>query len=131
MLYGYLFIGYSRWRGADLVTRTRNFFGVIMVQRDRVMTYLIHGATFQGAQYRAISRVRLPTLYYGYDSGIGVLLENLAKRRLNKPMRLGVVGLGAGTLAAYGRTGRLHPLLRDQSGNRPLVAGRDIRCSPT
>ena len=90
---------------ADLVTRTRNFFGVIMVQRDRVMTYLIHGATFQGAQYRAISRVRLPTLYYGYDSGIGVLLENLAKRRLNKPMRLGVVGLGAGTLAAYGRPG--------------------------
>jgi hypothetical protein len=105
MLYGYLFIGYSRWRSADLVARTRNFFGVIMVQRDRIMTYLIHGATFQGAQYRAISRVRLPTLYYGYDSGIGVLLENLAKRRLNNPMRLGVVGLGAGTLAAYGRPG--------------------------
>jgi hypothetical protein len=105
MLYGYLFIGYSRWRSADLVTRTRNFFGVIMVQRDRFMTYLIHGATFQGAQYRAPSRVRLPTLYYGYDSGIGVLLENLSKRHLNNPMRLGVVGLGAGTLAAYGRPG--------------------------
>ena len=57
MLYGYLFIGYSRWRSADLVTRTRNFFGVILVQRDRVMTYLIHGATFQGAHI-AESHVR-------------------------------------------------------------------------
>jgi hypothetical protein len=105
ILYGYLFVEYSRWRGANLVTRTRNFYGVIMVQRDRFMTYLIHGATFQGSQYRGISRVRLPTLYYGYDSGIGVLLDNHPKRRLRNPMRLGVVGLGAGTLAAYARPG--------------------------
>jgi hypothetical protein len=105
ILYGYLFVEYSRWRSQDLVTRTRNFYGVIFVQRDRFMTYLIHGATFQGSQYRAISRVRVPTLYYGYDSGIGVLLENHPKRRSGSPMRLGVVGLGAGTLAAYGRPG--------------------------
>jgi hypothetical protein len=105
-LYAYVFVEFSWWRGLNAVARTRNFYGVFMVQQDESITLLIHAATYQGAQYRGRLNRLLPTLYYGYDSGIGVLLENHPKRRSTaSPMRLGVVGLGAGALAAYGRRG--------------------------
>jgi len=46
-------------------------------------------------------RRRTPTAYYGLRSGIGLLFEGseIAKRRV------AIIGLGAGTLAAYGRKG--------------------------
>jgi spermidine synthase len=46
---------------------------------------------------------RNPTSYYGPRSGIGLLLG--ATERLSAPVRIGLVGLGAGTLATYGRPG--------------------------
>jgi hypothetical protein len=129
VLYAYIFIGFARWRGANAVARTRNFYGVFMVQQDRFMTLLVHGATYQGAQYRGPINHLSPTLYYGHDSGIGILLDNHPKRSSGAiaPMRLGVVGLGAGTLAAYGRPGdyiryyEINPaILRLSRGPRPL-----------
>jgi hypothetical protein len=106
VLYAYVFVGFSWWRGSNAVARTRNFYGVFMVQQDRSITLLIHAATYQGAQYGGRLSHLIPTLYYGYDSGIGVLLENHPKRRsAASSMRIGVVGLGAGALAAYGRRG--------------------------
>jgi len=43
--------------------------------------------------------------YYGPNSGIGVFLSNHPKRSVPENLRIGVVGLGAGTLAVYGRPG--------------------------
>lgn len=129
VLYAYTFVGFTRWRGANVVARARNFYGVFMVQQDRFVTLLIHGATYQGAQYRGGRSHLSPTLYYGHDSGIGVFLDSHPKRnsRTIAPMRLGVVGLGAGTLAAYGRPGdylrfyEINPeILRLSQGPRPL-----------
>ena len=129
VLYAYMFVGFARWRGASVLARTRNFYGVFMVQQDRFMTLLIHGATYQGAQYRGRINHLIPTLYYGHDSGIGILLDNHPKRNSGTiaPMRLGVVGLGAGTLAAFGRPGdyiryyEINPaILRLSQGPRPL-----------
>ena len=106
VLYAYVFVEFSRWRGLNAVARTRNFYGVFMVQQEQSITLLIHAATYQGAQYRGRLNHLLPTLYYGYDSGIGLLLQNHPKRRSTaSTLRLGVVGLGAGALAAYGRRG--------------------------
>jgi hypothetical protein len=129
ILYGYIFIGFTRWRGTNVVARTRNFYGVFMVQQDRFMTLLVHGATYQGAQYRGQINHLSPTLYYGHDSGIGIFLDTHPKRNSPTiaPMRLGVVGLGAGTLAAYGRPGdyirfyEISPaILRLSQSPRPL-----------
>jgi len=45
-------------------------------------------------------------VYYGPESGIGVLLSDHPKRSSGDgTLRVGLVGLGAGTLAAYGRRG--------------------------
>jgi SAM-dependent methyltransferase len=52
-------------------------------------------------QYLAADRRRLPTTYYGRKSGVGLAIENTR----HSTQRVGVIGLGAGTIAAYGRPG--------------------------
>jgi SAM-dependent methyltransferase len=62
---------------------------------------MIHDGIVHGTQLRTEELKRTPTAYYGRSSGIGVTLSAFADR----PVRIGVVGLGAGTLAAYGKPG--------------------------
>ena len=86
-----------------VVTSLRNFYGVIQVH---VATgkILMHGRTMHGAQLDP-PYDRVPATYYGPDSGVGIALTRLSKRIAGARLRLGVVGLGAGTLAAYGEPG--------------------------
>jgi SAM-dependent methyltransferase len=86
---------------------SRNFYGVLRVrdyaadqpaQHERVM---IHGRILHGQQFLAPERRRQPTSYYTENSGVGRLLRALADR----PLQVGAVGLGAGTIATYGKTG--------------------------
>jgi L-ascorbate metabolism protein UlaG (beta-lactamase superfamily) len=63
---------------------------------------MIHGATVHGRQYQAADKRRLPIAYYGPQSGVGETLQALQK---TGPIRVGAVGLGVGTLAAYARPG--------------------------
>jgi spermidine synthase len=52
----------------------------------------------------APDRRREPILYYGPGTGVSVALEY----DLGRAKRVGVIGLGTGTLAAYGRNGDLY-----------------------
>jgi spermidine synthase len=83
---------------------SRNFYGAVTVSDfggDAPWRSLRHGAILHGGQYiDSESRRRQPSTYYSRQSGIGIALEKLAR-----PARIGVVGLGAGTLATYGRPG--------------------------
>jgi len=85
----------------------RNFYGSLITldsQRDDPrdnVRQLYHGAIKHGEQFLAPDRKREPTAYYGATSGIGLAIAHT--RPLNK--RVGVIGLGAGTLAAYGQKG--------------------------
>jgi hypothetical protein len=92
----------------DVVSMSRNFYGVLRVRqhgsRDDPGTLerqLVHGSIMHGQQYLDDALRRLPTSYYVPSSGIGRLL----RARSERPLQVGVVGLGAGTLAAYGRRG--------------------------
>jgi hypothetical protein len=81
----------------------RNFYGALRVyelaQGGKAM---FHGQTLHGAQLNPPNN-HLPMAYYGPESGIGILLQNHPKRMIGDGgLRVGVVGLGAGTLAAYG-----------------------------
>jgi spermidine synthase len=62
----------------------------------------MNGTITHGLQYLAPARRDQPTSYYGPKSGVGIALQALASRG---PLRVGVIGLGAGTIAAYGRRG--------------------------
>jgi SAM-dependent methyltransferase len=84
--------------------RMRNFYGTLQVTDSGAgagaARSLFNGKILHGMQFLSTDRSRLPTTYYGPQSGAGLVLQS---RRANA--RVGVIGLGAGTLAAYGRPG--------------------------
>ena len=90
----------------DLLLGERNFYGAIRIlELSQGGKALSHGVTLHGAQLNPPND-RLPTTYYGPDSGIGILLRNHPRRMKSAAnLRVGLVGLGTGTLAAYGRPG--------------------------
>ncbi|MCY2995013.1 MAG: fused MFS/spermidine synthase [Planctomycetota bacterium] len=101
----------AQWQAWDReggLVRVRNFYGVLTVRErfpndpQRRGLALYHGATQHGYQFLAEEKRRIPTNYFVERSGVGRALR-CAQR--NGPLRVGVIGLGAGTLATYGRPG--------------------------
>ena len=84
----------------ETIASERNFFGVLRVQTDHQGVRLVHGSTIHGMQ-RHGEFASEPTTYYGYQSGVGLTIEALQKRQ--PALKIGVVGLGCGVLATYGR----------------------------
>jgi hypothetical protein len=93
----------------------RNFYGVFRVRQvafgeDELETRMLsHGITTHGFQFTDPERRDQPTAYYGPGSGIGLTISNI-NQVLSNPsdrsgLKVGVVGLGVGTLAAYGQSG--------------------------
>lgn len=91
-------------RGEPVIARIRNFFGVKTILRAPVAIELYHAQILHGAQNTDSAVRNEPTLYYSRVTGIGILLGHLL-RTSQGALRVGVVGMGAGTLAAYGRHG--------------------------
>jgi len=92
----------------DTIVATRNFYGVLRVKKlgtndANLHRSLIHGTILHGTQYLSPDLRTQPTTYYTSSSGIGRLLEVLHPSV--KPLKIGVIGLGTGTLAAYGAKG--------------------------
>ena len=86
---------------------TRNFYGSLRVQqtvtdRGEPIRLLLNGSIQHGTQIFSLDLRQSPTTYYAEDSGIGLALANCCA---DHPRSIGVIGLGAGTLAAYGRPG--------------------------
>src|SRR5205807_4991234 len=67
---------------------------------DRIFRELTHGQIRHGYQYLQYPQSTWPTTYYGPHSGVGIALNSLTG-----PRRVAVIGLGTGTLAAWGRPG--------------------------
>jgi spermidine synthase len=99
----------ERFRTAQVVHQERSFFGVLRViasQPGKAPAHVLrHGTTLHGMQFTSPSLRTLPTAYYGFATGIGLALQGATP---GTPVRVGVVGLGSGTLAAYGRPGDLY-----------------------
>ena len=105
----------------DTLVSARNFYGALSVreihEQDRpgaAGRLFYHGRILHGAQYASGHEVSGPAAYYGQESGAGLSLQ-----RKSTAQRVGVVGLGAGTLAWYGRRGdyyrfyEINPLVED------------------
>jgi hypothetical protein len=92
----------SRVLTAKAVAMSRNFYGVLRVEGFQDAYVMKHGQIRHGHQFRDATRRRHPTTYYGYDSGVGLVLR---QHRADTPRRVGVIGLGAGTLAVYAQPG--------------------------
>ena len=87
--------------------RARSYFGVYTVIDDteHQMRLLVHGGTTHGIELTTPGLEDAPTAYYGPDSGAGLVFEN-ATGLFGDDASIGVVGLGAGTLACYHQPGQ-------------------------
>ena len=87
------------------VASARNFYGILRVMErfddNGRFRELQHGRTLHGMEYLASAQRDWPTSYYGPHSGIAMALNALGPSN----RRIAVVGLGTGTLAAWGRAG--------------------------
>jgi hypothetical protein len=87
--------------------RTRSYFGIYTVHdypSARLRT-LAHGTTLHGQQSTDPEKRREPMTYYGRSSGVGRVLDE-APALFGDKARVGIVGLGTGTLACYRRPGQ-------------------------
>jgi hypothetical protein len=98
------------WRVGQTVVTARNFFGVLRVYdpepsaRLRVRRFQ-HGRIVHGMQFLDPDRRMQPNSYYTSQAGIAQAIQRHPKRLAGTPMRIGVFGLGIGTIAAWGRSG--------------------------
>ncbi|MFS0735957.1 fused MFS/spermidine synthase [Sphingomonas sp. 1P06PA] len=89
----------------ELDARTRSYFGIYtVIDRPRTRE-LVHGTTLHGVQSRVPGQEYRPASYYAPGSGVGMAMTD-APRLFGPHARIGVVGLGAGTLACYSRPGQ-------------------------
>jgi hypothetical protein len=130
----------ARRQAAQAVVRVRNFYGVLRVE-DRVAPGvvlmqgdskqlldpdpryrdLINGTIEHGIQFLSAGRRREGTTYYGPQSGVAIALRLAGEQG---PIKAGIIGLGAGTLATYGRAGdrymfyEINPLVVELANNQ-------------
>jgi hypothetical protein len=105
MLAAYVFLGQAKDEASLNLESTRNFYGTLTVAEHNVdnpsLHYysLTHGSITHGLEFVTSPQSMLPTTYYGLHSGVGLAI-------LNAPVlggrKLGLVGLGTGSLTAYG-----------------------------
>jgi hypothetical protein len=130
------------------VASERNFYGILSVKdveiNNKIQRRLIDGTTSHGTQSLESGEEAIPLSYYRKNTGVALVLEQLTKQRLDEgrhqKINAGFVGLGAGTLAAYGNEGdhyvfyELNPAvifaaqnyfsyLKDSAANIELVLG--------
>ena len=107
------------------IVNVRNFYGSLRVKETHqpsqagTSRVLLHGSIKHGMQWFAEEYRHEPTTYYARDSGVGLAMGYCCEGR---PRRVGVIGLGAGTMAAYGRDGdtmrfyEINPLVEGIAG---------------
>ncbi len=91
--------------GSSLVME-RNFYGGLRVMEydkgtEQESRTMVHGTITHGVQFTSPQRSREAVSYYAPSSGIGMAMKYIRR----SPVKVGVIGLGAGSLAAYARPG--------------------------
>ena len=138
---------HTEFRRETLVAM-RNFYGALRVKQNigpqgATLRTLTNGNIQHGTQiFGTDAQRKMPTTYYAPDSGVGMALRFCCADR---PRRIGVIGLGSGTLAAYGHAGdsirfyeinpAVPPIAQNvftyirESGAKIDIAGGDARTS--
>jgi len=92
------------------ITESRNFYGAATIKKTEEHIKLVNGRIMHG--FQPISQdsgalIYEPTSYYSKLSPLGISIELYREKTGKTPIKIGAIGLGAGTLAYYGREGDL------------------------
>jgi spermidine synthase len=108
----------------NTIAATRSFYGALRVKQGlgvqgAMLRTLTNGNVEHGTQiFGSDAQRKTPTSYYAEDSGVGLALRMCCGERARK---IGVIGLGAGTLAAYGQAGDQIRFYEINPGVEPLA----------
>jgi hypothetical protein len=135
----------------DIVDRDRNFYGTVSVARlgdwendpSESGLALYNGRIWHGFQYQDPARHLEPTTYYVTGTGAALSVQEHPKRKAGLGLRVGVIGLGTGSMAAHAVEGdkfyfydidpkivafaRKHFTYLDKSPGKPEVILGDAR----
>lgn len=106
--------------GASILRMDRSFFGVHRVTGDSISHYLVHGNTTHGRQNTEYPLI--PLTYYHHSGPIGQVLDTFGPAI----QKCAFIGLGVGSLAAYGTPYRditffeIDPSVRDLASDPKL-----------
>lgn len=112
----------TRHPGRNCLLMVRNFYGGLRVNElwsedgTEAVRALAHGTINHGSQFQSPLRRHLPITYFAPHAGVGLAIREGQKR---PHQTVGVLGLGVGTIAAYGRPGdryrfyEINPLVVD------------------
>jgi SAM-dependent methyltransferase/MFS family permease len=115
----------------DVVVMSRNFYGTLRVKQylppsvEYRRRSLVHGAILHGDQYMDPPYNHSATTYYKTKSGIGRILLLKEKLSPDKPRKVGIIGLGTGTIATYGSKGDVYRFY-DINPDVVTIARRDF-----
>ncbi|MFM7563310.1 MAG: hypothetical protein ACKO81_09785 [Planctomycetota bacterium] len=123
---GFLWVQAHVKPDGQLLRESRDFYGLVSAvemglpeQPRGVLRQLFSGRIVHGMQYFGEGQRRRPVSYYGAISGVGQAVTNHPRRAAGDSMRFGVIGLGAGVLAAWSNAGdtiqffEINPRIRD------------------
>jgi hypothetical protein len=102
---------YSSLSESDrMIAGARSFYGVLSIHESQdeekgIYREMYHGSIVHGSQYEKMPWRKTPTTYYGAGTGAWMAIEQYPERLDGKSVRIGVIGLGTGTLSALGRQG--------------------------
>jgi protein-L-isoaspartate O-methyltransferase len=82
----------------------RNIYGPMRVEAAPDRKTFLHGTTTHGTQLTDSNAALRPISYYGDQSAIGMVYRLFADEEKRAPLKIGAIGLGVGTLAAYARS---------------------------
>lgn len=123
--------------GAEQMHRHRNYYGIYKVYVQDGMRYLQHGTTQHGRQYLDGPKHPVPLAYYHPTTPGARVLRSPAIA----PAHVGMIGLGAGSFAAYLSAGQILTIYELDADNLPLARtyfdyldqaearGVDLRCT--
>src|SRR6185436_160900 len=103
LIMSYAIVLPRQFEEGDRVSVQRNFFGVkkVLYEADINMRKLLHGDTMHGRESLDAELAGQPLSYYHRTGPVGDIMQ-LLDRRGALSQRVAVVGLGAGSIAAYG-----------------------------
>jgi SAM-dependent methyltransferase len=107
VLLAVVFFGASLFQIAapgKVLTTKRSFFGVHRVLENKNYLSLVHGNTTHGRQSTDPKKKLLPLTYYHPTGPVGQIFTKAPNR--DRFRRVGLVGLGVGSLASYGQPGQ-------------------------
>ncbi|MFH0889094.1 MAG: fused MFS/spermidine synthase [Planctomycetota bacterium] len=90
------------WSDHNIIYRSRNYYGVNKIYQDKDKILLLSGNTIHGGQYLAKEKELIPIAYYHAAAPLSQVLIS----PLFNPDKIGLIGLGAGVLASYGKAGQ-------------------------